>query len=181
MIEGENVTLRALRPDDVDVLNQWRNCLSNKIMTQGFRFPTSQAKDNEWVNLKMLTPNNNEVYFIVEVEQSAIGLIQLSNIDYISGTATWGFIIGNKNHRGKGYSVEAALLLLNYSFNVLNLRKIISYNLVFNIATLKMHKKIGAVKEEGCLKEHYYFNNKYWDVIILAFYKNDFSNLSLTI
>jgi RimJ/RimL family protein N-acetyltransferase len=91
--------------------------------------------------------------------------------------ATWGFILGDKSKRGKGYGIEAPLLLLNYSFNVLNLRKIISYNVGFNKATLKMHHKIGPVKEEGCLKMHYYFNNKYWDVYILSFFKEDFLNL----
>ncbi|HEY3388161.1 MAG TPA: GNAT family protein [Prolixibacteraceae bacterium] len=178
MLTGKNISLRSLRISDADFLNKWRNNLENKIMSQGYRLPISLPKDEEWLKSKMLSSNNTEVYFIVEESGLPIGLIQLTNIDYISGTATWGFILGDKNSRGKGYSVEAPLLLFNYAFNILNLRKIIGYPLDLNIATLRMHQKIGNVREEGCLKSHYFFNNKYWDVHILSFFKEDFNNLS---
>jgi RimJ/RimL family protein N-acetyltransferase len=179
MLIGKKIILRSIQRSDADYLNKWRNQLENKIMTQGYRLPISLSKDEDWVQSKMNASSNNEVFFIIEELGVPIGLIQLSNIDYFSGTASWGFILGDKKSRGKGYGVEAPLLLFNYAFNVLNLRKIISYNIAFNAATLKMHKKIGLVKEEGCLKNHYYFNNKYWDIYILAFFRDDFNHLSV--
>jgi len=181
MLVGENVVLRALNIDDLIYLNKWRNQLDNKIMTQGYRLPVSLCKDEEWLHLKMNSSSNKEIYFIIQEYGLPIGLIQLTDIDYISGTASWGFILGNKESRGKGYSVEVPLLLFNYAFNVLNLRKIVSYNLDFNEATLKMHKKIGNVIEEGCLKKHYYFNGKFWDVHILSFFKEDFKQLTIVL
>jgi len=181
MLIGKNIILRSLRISDADFLNKWRNHIENKIMTQGYRFPISLPKDEEWLKLKMMNSSSKEVFFIIEESEVPIGLIQLTNIDFISGTATWGFILGDKNSRGKGYSVEAPLLLFNYAFNILNLRKIIGYPLGFNKATLKMHEKIGPVRKEGCLKSQYYFNNKYWDIYILSFYKEDFNHLSFVL
>lgn len=178
MLVGKNIILRSLRASDADSLNKWRNQIENKVLTQSYRLPVSLLKDEEWLRLKMMNSSNNEVFFIMEQSDLPIGLFQLTNIDYISGTATWGFILGDKESRGKGYCVEAALLVLNYAFNFLNLRKIISYNLGFNSATLKMQKKIGPLKEEGCLKNHYYFNGKYWDIYILSFIKEDFTHLT---
>jgi RimJ/RimL family protein N-acetyltransferase len=178
MLTGKKIILRSLRISDAESLNKWRNHIENKILTQGYRFPVTLTKDEEWISTKTEFLGREEVFFIIEESGIPIGLIQLTNIDFISGTAIWGFIIGEKNRRGKGYGVEAPLLLFNYAFNVLNLRKIISYNLSFNNASLKMHKKIGPVREEGCLRNQYYFNNKYWDVYILAFFKEDFDQLS---
>ena len=182
MLQGENIMLRSLNQNDLEFVNKWRNQLVDKILTQGFRLPISLKKDEEWINNKMNISSNNELYLIIEENKNPkvpIGLIQLIEIDYISGTAKWGFIIGDKECRGKGYSIEAPRLLFNYAFNVLNLRKLVSYNLDFNQATLKMHKKIGNVREEGCLKNHYYFNNRFWDIHILSFFKEDFKELKI--
>jgi len=165
--------------EDLKYLNEWRNDLENKIMAQGYRLPVTLLQDEEWLRKKMSNTYGDELYFIVEEINDGlpIGLIQLTNIDYISGTAVWGFIIGDKTKRGKGYSVEAAHLLLDYSFNVLNLRKLYGYPIAYNKATLKMHQKIGIVHEEGRFKRQYYLNGEYHDVLILSIFREDYPNL----
>ena len=100
-------------------------------------------------------------------------MIQLSNIDYISGTAILGIVFGDKEKRGKGYGLEATQLLFKYAFDMLNLRKILSYAISCNKATLRMHEKIGFI-EEGRLKKHIFFSNEYFDVIILSLFKENF-------
>lgn len=179
MLNSENLKFRALRLEDLKYLNEWRNDLENKIMAQGYRLPVTLLQDEDWIRRKMSNTHGDELFFVVEEinEVKPIGLIQLTNIDYISGTAVWGFIIGDKSKRGKGYSVEAPLLLFEYAFNVLNLRKIYGYPLSYNKATLEMHKKIGVVHEEGCLKKQYFLNGVYHDVLILSIFREDYPNL----
>ena len=89
MLIGKNIILRSLRISDADFLNKWRNHIENKIMTQGYRFPIPLPKDEEWLKSKMMNSSSNEVFFIVEELNNPIGLIQLANIDFISGIATW--------------------------------------------------------------------------------------------
>lgn len=139
--------------------------------------PICEEKDKEWLNQYMVDKSNSRIYFRIEEisTNDFIGTIQLYDIDWISRLATWGFIIGKKSNRGKGYSVEASNLLFDYAFNILNLRKIFSYPLCFNEASLKMHKKIGNFKEEGCLRKHIFYNEKYHDVYILSLFKEDFN------
>jgi RimJ/RimL family protein N-acetyltransferase len=179
MLQSNNLRLRSLRIEDLNYLNEWRNELENKIMTQGYRLPVTILQDEEWLRKKMANTHGDEVFFIVEeiVESVPIGLIQLTNIDNISGTAIWGFVIGDKSKRGKGYSVEAPLLLFDYAFNILNLRKLIGYPIAYNKATLRMHQKIGIVHEEGRLKKHYYLNGEYHDIIIISIFREDFPNI----
>ena len=146
-------------------------------MTQGIRFPKTLEIDREWFDNALNDKSNRNIYFgIDEIETSDfIGIIQLNNIDYISGTANWGFIIGDEKKRGKGYSLEAPHLLFDYAFNMLNLRKLNGYRVSFNKNAFFMNLTLGF-KDEGILKNQIYYDGKYHDVFILALFKEDYYN-----
>ncbi|HBX50586.1 MAG: hypothetical protein A2W98_01215 [Bacteroidetes bacterium GWF2_33_38] len=176
MLIGEKVILRPLKRSDMSKTITWRNDIDVIKQAQLIRFPKSEEMEKEWWDNVLIDKSNRNVYFAVEEKSSSnfIGIIQLNQIDWISGTAVWGFIIGNKEDRGKGYSTEAPRLLFDYAFNILNLRKIFGYPVEYNQATLKMHQKIGNFKQEGKLVKHYYINNEYHDVLILSLFREDF-------
>lgn len=176
MLMGEKIILRPLKMADLEKTHEWRNNIELIKMTQGVRFPKTLEMDKEWFDNALTDKSNRNIYFgIDEIETNAfVGVIQLNNIDYISGTAIWGFMIGDAGKRTKGYSVEAPRLLFNYAFNVLNLRKIFGYPITFNRATFRMHEKIGGFVEEGRLKKHVYFDGEYHDVIILSLFRENF-------
>ena len=179
MLYSKNLKIRALQTEDLKYLNEWRNDLENKIMSQGYRLPVTMLQDEEWLKQKMSNVHGNELFLIIEEINKSIpiGMIQLTNIDYISGTAEWGFIIGDKSKRGKGYGVEAPLILFGYAFNVLNLRKLYGFPIVYNKKTLNMHQRIGIVHEEGRLKKQYYLNGEYHDVLVLSIFREDYPDL----
>ncbi len=176
MLNGENIVLRPLKIEDLQKTHDWRNNLELIKMTQGIRFPKTLNMDKDWFDSALNDKSNRNVYFGIDEISSGdfVGIIQLNNIDYISGTAIWGFIIGDKSKQGKGYSTEAPRLMFEYAFNILNLRKIFGYPIEYNNATFKMHQKIGGFIEEGRLKNHVYFDGKYHDVLILSIFKEDF-------
>ena len=176
MLKGDNIILRPLKISDIEKTHEWRNNLQIIKLTQGIRFPKTIEMDMEWFQDALNDKSNRNIYFgIDEIKtNNFIGIIQLNNIDYISGTAIWGFVIGDKDNQGKGYSVEAPKLMFEYAFNVLNLRKIFGYPIAFNNATFKMHEKIGGFIEEGRLKDHVYFDGVYHDVIILSLFKDKY-------
>lgn len=176
MLIGEKIILRPLKIEDLEKTHQWRNNLELIKLTQGIRFPKTLEMNRGWFDNVLNDKSNRNIYFgIDEIETNEfVGIIQLNNIDYISGTAVWGFIIGDKEKQGKGYSVEAPRLLFDYAFNVLNLRKIFGYPIAFNQATICMHEKIGKFIEEGRLKKHVFFDNEYHDVIVMSLFKEDY-------
>lgn len=178
MLIGKNIVLRPLKMDDLQKTFEWRNNLELIKLTQGIRFPKTIEMEKDWFNQILNDKSNKNIYFGIDEIKTGefIGIIQLNNIDYISGTAIWGFIIGDSKNQGKGYSIEAPRLLFNYAFKVLNLRKIFGYPIEFNEATFKMHQKLGKFIEEGRLKKHVYFDGKYHDVIILSLFREDFYN-----
>jgi len=176
MLAGEKIILRPLKIEDLEKTHEWRINLKLIKLTQGVSFPKTTEMDRDWFNQALNDKSNRNIYFgIDEIETGDfIGIIQLNNIDYISGTAIWGIIIGDRDKRGRGYSVEAANLFFVYAFNVLNLRKIFSYLISFNDATFRMHQKIGNFKPEGILENHVFFDGNYHDILILSLFKDDY-------
>jgi hypothetical protein len=175
MLKGEKITLRPLKIEDLDKTNKWRNNLELTKLTQGVRFPKTLEMDKSWFESALNDRSNRSIYFGVDENGSNefVGIVQLNDIDFISGTAQMGFVLGEPRHRGKGYGYEFSRLLINYAFLSLNLRKLITYNIASNDSTLIMQKKLGF-HEEGRLSAQVYNDGIYHDVVIMALFKDDF-------
>lgn len=178
MLIGKTIKLRALKMSDIEKSHEWRNNIELIKMTQGVRFPKTYEMDKEWFESTLTDKSNRNIYFGIDTleDNRFIGIIQLNNIDYISGTATWGFIIGDVADRGNGVSIEAPTLLFNYAFKILNLKKLLGYTISLNRATFFMQLTIGNFKHEGTLKKQVFFDNEYHDVLIFSIFKEDFLN-----
>ena len=131
--------------------------------------------DRDWFNNALNDKSNRNIYFgIDEIETGEfIGIIQLNNIDYISRNANWGFMIGETKNQSKGIGTEFSNLILNYTFNELNLIKITSYIVDNNKISNKLFRKLGFI-EEGVLKDHYFVNGEYKDIMIMSLFKDDY-------
>lgn len=166
--KGKRVTLRLIDENDAETLVMWIN---DPEVTKflGSSKPTSFEEEKKWV--EDVNGKKDRLSFMIEVEGTPIGNISIFEIDHIHRTATTGTMIGDKGYWGKGYGTEAKMLLLDYAFNVLNLRKIKSEVFVFNERSVAYAKKCGYV-EEGTLKKERYYNGKYWDLVLLAVYRD---------
>lgn len=91
-------------------------------------------------------------------------------INWQNRTAVTGAVIGEKNYWGKGYGTEAKMILLDYAFNTLNLRKITSSVKAFNKRSLAYSLHCGYVIE-GRLRDQHFVGGRYWDDIILGLFK----------
>lgn len=103
-------------------------------------------------------PEKDRVFAIISSDvEKCIGSIGLHDIDWRSGNAHLSYVIA-KEFWGKGYTTEAAALLIEYAFVTLNLRKL--YTSVFdpNIASKRVLEKNGF-KESGRLTKQTYVAN----------------------
>jgi RimJ/RimL family protein N-acetyltransferase len=169
-LKGERINLRLINENDIEQFATWINdhdvsqFLSNTL-------PIDMKKEKDWID--GLYDSNTKIPFAIETKDSElIGNMSLDSIDYINRTAVTGAMIGNKKFWGKGYGSEAKMLLLDYAFNTLNLRKIISEVIGFNDRSVKYSLKCGYVIE-GRQKKHYYKNGEYHDKVLLAVFKDD--------
>jgi len=74
---------------------------------------------------------------------------------------------------GSGLDMEAIAIFLSYLFTAWDFRKVYFESVSFNLYQFRS----GLQKffhQEGVLRSHYYFANRYWDEYILAVYREDF-------
>ncbi len=133
-MNGSKIKLRALEPDDVEVLYQWENDRSiwhlSSTLTPLSRFTLEQyvlsagqdiyATRQMRMMIELLQP---------EDEIRTVGSIDLFDFEPAHRRAGVGILI-HENFRGKGYASEALEILIRYASETLHLHQLFA-----NIAT----------------------------------------------
>ena len=164
-IIGDKIYLRGLEKEDINGNNyQWFNdqevCAGNSHAYKPNNFPNMENYLNEVYNSNSLI-----VFAIIDkTEDKHIGNISLQDIDWLSRTAEYAIIIGEKEFWGKGYSKEASELILHHGFVNLNLHRIYLGTFENNIGMQKLSEKLRMTKE-GVRRKAIYKNGKYLDII----------------
>lgn len=146
-IKGENIHLRALEPEDVDVLYKWENNREiwhvSNTQTPFSRYVLEQflvnAHEDIYTNKQLrliISPNEND---------EAVGAIDLFDFDPYHLRAGVGILI-SEEYRNKGYAFEALELLKDYAFNNLLLKQLYANVTVNAPLSLQLFEKSGFEK-----------------------------------
>lgn len=101
-----------------------------------------------------------------------IGLVNLYNADPVNQHAYLG-ILSTPDVVRQGLALEAALLMLRYGFAHFAFRKIYAEVNAGNLG--QFSSGIGRLlHEEGRLRDHLFYNDRYWDLVTLAVYREEF-------
>jgi diamine N-acetyltransferase len=126
LLENENVRLRALEPEDLDLLYQWENDPSVWLLS-GTLIPFSKYVLRQYLqNAGKDLYEARQLRLVIEVkaESRAIGAIDLFEFDPYHRRAGIGILIAARPDRGKGYAREALEILKEYCFSTLKLKQI---------------------------------------------------------
>lgn len=102
-----------------------------------------------------------------------IGNIKIDPINQKHGIGEYGILMGNRLEWGKGYAKEASILIINFCFNVLKLRKITLGVVENNTSAVALYNKIGFLVE-GRYINHVFYNGSYCNVLRMAFFNESF-------
>ena len=165
MITSQKARLRPPLPDDHGFLFALRNDVALQMSLLTLPRANSAARVDEW--LARLTSDPASLFFVVADKETdkAVGYIQLTKMDFVHGHGELGICLGEEN-RGHGYAADALALLENHARAVFNLRKIILHALASNARAIAFYKKAGYGLV-GTLKEHFYQEGAYRDVVIM--------------
>ncbi len=171
-LQGKRVYLRPLDLGDVEDIQRYANDPEVRRYLSNV-YPLSLYEEQEWVK-KSSTRDIHDIVLAVVLKKGhkLLGCMGLHSIDYVSGTAKTGSMLGAKEEWNKGYAREAKMLLLEYAFLTLNLRKVCSRAFVDNKGSIQHNLNCGY-KVEGILKKHVYRAGKYHDNVLLAVFKQD--------
>ena len=169
-LQAKKCFLRPLEKSDAPLLTRWIN---DSEVTQFLErtMPMMHATEEKWID-GLAGSKTDIVLLIVTNTGEPIGVMGIHGMNWIDGTATTGAFIGEKEYWGKGFGTDAKMILLNYAFNILNLRKICSRVYAFNVRSIAYSKHCGYV-DDGVQKKHVFRNGEYHDVIQLALFKEN--------
>ncbi len=125
-LKNNLVRLRALEPEDVDILYRWENDIdvwkvSNTIA------PFSKYILRQFIeNQKYDIYETKQLRLIIEAleTQKPVGTIDLFDIDPYNLRAGVGILIYDRNDHKRGYASGAVSLLIRYCFQILGLNQL---------------------------------------------------------
>jgi RimJ/RimL family protein N-acetyltransferase len=166
--QGERVRLRAIEPEDWKTFNQWDLDSDTARECYWVPFPKSQEAARKWaMDLSLEAPKEDAIKLVIENrEGELVGTINSHTCDPRKGTFKYGLAI-RREHQRKGYATEAICLLLRYFFLELRYQKVTVDISDFNIASIKLHEKLGFV-QEGRMRRMQFTNGKYHDAFIMG-------------
>jgi diamine N-acetyltransferase len=100
-----------------------------------------------------------------------IGLLAILNVDPSSKKGEMRKMIGEIEHRGKGFAKEATEVWLDYCTNFVGLNKIYINTVETNIRNIAINRNLGF-SVEGLLKKECIIDNIEHDVLRMAYFKN---------
>jgi RimJ/RimL family protein N-acetyltransferase len=108
------------------------------------------------------------------LEGTAVGHIELMNIDYANESACLGrALICQAEDRGKGLGKAMVAEALNYGFNVLGLMEINAGVFDFNKPAIACYRKLGFTEYE--FREHArQFENESWNLVMMKLFNHEF-------
>src|SRR3989338_6659107 len=169
-LEGRIVNLCLFTKDDIPTLTRWINDPELRDFLRSV-LPKTEKQQEDWFN--KLGSNEENIVLGIETKESiligSMGVYQINWRDRVCTTVWW---IGEKEYWGKGYGTDAKMFLLDYIFNTLNLRKVCSSVITFNERSLQYNLRCGYVRE-GLRRQHVFKKGKYWDMIDLGLFKEE--------
>jgi diamine N-acetyltransferase len=167
----EQIRLRALEPEDLEILYEWENndaywIISNTISPFS-KYTLKRYLENSHKNiyetgqLRLMIDHINE--------KVSIGTIDVFDFDPFHKRAGVGILIADEEHRRKGYASMALACLINYCFSTLHLHQLYCNILANNSESMELFKKHGfvqsGIKKDWILASAGYFDEHIFQLI----------------
>ena len=132
---------------------------------------------DKWFDEMQAHQGREHVYLgMFTLSGELIGDVQLAAIDWRNRTASLGLGIARQSQRGKGFGVDAAMVMLRYGFEMLDLCRVSAATVEFNIAAQHVLAKCGF-RQEGCEREAIYCAGRRWDRLTYGLLRANFTTL----
>lgn len=165
LFNGKLVRLAAPQPDDHVYFARWsENDDYLRVMDNDPARPMNPETHAQWEQGFISSPNTYHFRLRTLSDDRLIGMVALGGIEWTNQTANLGIAIGDPQYWSKGYGTDAIRLILGYGFRELNLHRITSSTISYNVRSIKVHEKVGF-KREGIERERVQREGQRYDVI----------------
>lgn len=160
-LKGEHIYLRALEPEDLEFIYLIENDETF------WEISNTQTPFSRFILTQYLKNSHKDIFeakqlrlVISNYENKALGMIDLFEFDFKNSRAGIGILVKESSNRHKGIGKEALQLLINYSFNHLNLHQLYCNITEDNKASISLFSNQGF-ELVGLKKDWNVINGKY--------------------
>lgn len=164
---SERVRLRAMEPEDLDVMYTMENDPQTWDVTN-FTVPYSKFILKQYIESSecdMFADRQLRMVIVRIKDNMVIGIIDITDFVPMHARGEIGIAI-RKEYQGNGYAKEALTLLCDYVFGFLYLKQLIVHIATDNEPSIHLFESCGFVRC-GLLKEWWRVGACYKDVVIL--------------
>ena len=162
ILRGKLVTLRPPKPDETKVFIEW---LADVEVTRYMLRRTPPALHEEEEFFKRIADSKDDVWWVIEVENRAVGATGIHAIDWICAHAVTGIMIGDRSYWRRGVATEAMQLRTAFAFRELNLHKLRTTAVVDNVGSRRALEKAGY-RTVGFYREEHWSDGAWHDMWI---------------
>lgn len=142
LLQGEHISLRALEPEDIDVLYAWEND-TMLWEVSNTKTPFSKHLLKQYLDVAHLDIyTTKQQRMVIQEGREPIGLIDIFDFEPYHLRAGVGIYI-NKNYQNRNYGFEALGILKEYATQILGLHQLYATIDVENKKSLALFQKQG--------------------------------------
>jgi len=146
--------------------------------------PISEGQARKYLEAieKEMEESKSLFYFTIRLKENS-SLLGYASINWIEWTHDTGWIrlgIGDKVNWRQGYGTDVITLLLDYSFNELNLHRLGAEIIEYNGGAKSLFEKAGFL-QEVCRRKALKRDGKWWDVLLYGLLKQDWEDRQVPI
>jgi RimJ/RimL family protein N-acetyltransferase len=163
---GRRVYLRAVQKEDAEPIARYSRQETEPFWDAG-RFIRSAVGFQHWIQEEQKEDPPSNIWWAVCLRENDeyIGQVGLLDLDLVNRFAETGSEINRPEYRGGGYGSEAKHLLLEYSFERLNLHMVRSFVIFPNTRSAAALRKQGY-REAGRFNWAFNLNGTYGNAVV---------------
>ncbi len=145
MLTNKNIQLRALEPEDLELLYLWENNSSLWLLSNT-TVPISKHQLVQLIQDASLSIfDTKQLRLMIEsrLTKEAIGCIDLFDFDAQNKKAGIGILIYDSNFRNHGFGSQALSTMIDYAFEFLQLHQLYCNILTDNEPSIKVFTQMG--------------------------------------
>ena len=176
MIKGSLVNLTSIEKPDLPKLQEWRNNPEFRKHFREFKELTITHQE-QWYLSKVVNDPTTQMFAIRHAKDNAlIGCAGLCYINWVHRHADLSLYIGwQDTYIDKdGFAEDACRALMRYGFLELGLNKLWTEIYSFDALKFELYTKLG-MKQDGLLRENYWYDGKWWDSRIMSITAKDYN------
>ena len=160
------VSFRPIEKEDLPLLRDWGNQKMVRRNSHGYKL-LNMVNQLDW--FEQLSRSKDDEMFLVLVDEKAVGICGLSHINWKDRYASVTYYLGVQTNPAIDVAtgIEVYEFLKERAFKICDLNRLWGEAFSFNEGGIKLALKCGF-KQEGILRQHVFWNGKYWDSIIVG-------------